>query len=154
MNTIAIVPARFEHIRPLAANMRQADVDEVFASGGQSPAGALSYSIRHSSHAWTGLIDGKPVLMFGIVDANILTGTGVPWLLATPEIETRQREFLKRSIGFRDQLLGRYSVLRNFVDVRNVVSIRWLTWLGFKLLDRVEMRGHEFRLFELRSSDV
>ena len=154
MNKIKIVRARYEHIRPIASAMRQADRDEVFASGGQSPAGALVYSLRHSSYAWTGFVDGKPVMMFGIVDANILTGTGVPWLLGTAAIETNYREFLKTSRGFRDQLLSRYSVLRNFVDVRNVVSVRWLTWLGFKLLDRVEMNGHEFRLFELRAEDV
>jgi hypothetical protein len=50
--------------------------------------------------------------------------------------------------------LRRYPILRNFVDVRNRASIRWLRWLGSTLSDPVEIRGHEFRLFELRSPDV
>lgn len=89
--------------------------------------------------------------MFGIGDLNILAGVGAPWLLGTNELEANARDFLRMSRDFKDQLLRRYSILRNFVDVRNTASIRWLEWLGFSLLDPVEMRGYQFRLFELRA---
>lgn len=148
---IQIIPAQPAHIRTIARRMRQADRDEVFASSGRSPYFALSYSLRKSSHAWTGLIDGRPEVMFGIGDLNILAGVGAPWLLGTNELEANARDFLRMSRDFKDQLLRRYSILRNFVDVRNTASIRWLEWLGFSLLDPVEMRGYQFRLFELRA---
>ncbi|WP_455153310.1 hypothetical protein [Bradyrhizobium cenepequi] len=61
---------------------------------------------------------------------------------------------MRHSVSWRDQLLERYPILRNFVDDRNTVSIRWLRWLGFKLHDPVVIGGHVFRIFELRSSDV
>jgi hypothetical protein len=30
-------------------------------------------------------------------------------------------------------MLADYPVLRNYVDQRNTVSIRWLRWLGFRM---------------------
>ncbi len=97
-------------------------------------------------------MNGVPEIMFGVGDLNILAGVGAPWLLGTDAVEKHGPAFLRRSRNFRDQLLTRYSVLRNFVDDRNTVSIRWLRWLGFTLLDPVEIRGYQFRLFELRAS--
>lgn len=151
---IQIVRARAAHIRTIAERMRQADRDEVWASSRKSPAGALMYSLRKSSVAWTALVDGRPEVMWGVGDINILAGVGAPWLLGTDAVEKHTVTFLRRSTDFRAQLLARYSVLRNFVDDRNTVSIRWLKWLGFKLSDPVEMNGHSFRLFELRADDV
>ncbi|MFZ5692456.1 MAG: hypothetical protein ACOY5F_14500 [Pseudomonadota bacterium] len=134
--------------------MRQADRDEIAAGSGKSPREALAFSLRKSAQAWTAIIDGRPEVMFGVADLNILAGVGAPWLLGTDAIDLHFRQFLRRSVSWRDQLLGRYPVLRNFVDDRNVVSIRWLRWLGFKFSDPIMFRGHPFRAFELRSSDV
>lgn len=151
---IRIVPAKPEHIRTIAKRMRQADRDEVHAASGRSPGSALVYSLRKSTVAYTGLVNGRPEVMFGVGDLNILAGVGAPWLLGTDVIEKNAVAFLRLNVGFLVQLSQRYEVLRNFVDDRNAVSIRWLRWLGFKLFDPVEMRGHQFRLFELRFEDV
>ncbi|QND53460.1 DUF2833 domain-containing protein [Phyllobacterium sp. 628] len=151
---IQIVPARASHVRTVARRMRKADRDEVSAASGRLPADALIYSLRKSSVAWTALIDGVPELMFGVGDLNVLAGVGAPWLLGTDAVEKNYVAFLRGSVDWRDQLLRRYPVMRNFVDVRNQASIRWLRWLGFKLFDPVELRGHEFCLFELRSDNV
>ena len=134
--------------------MRNADRQEVAAASGKTPVQALTFSLRKSSIAYTALIDGRPEVMFGVGDLNILAGVGAPWLLGTDAVEKHYVAFLRGSIDWRDQLLRRYSVLRNFVDDRNRVSIRWLEWLGFRLLDPVDMGGHQFRLFELRNADV
>lgn len=151
---IVIIPARASHIRTIARRMRQADRDEVFASSGRSPASALAFSLRKSSVAWTALIDGRPEVMFGVGDLNVLAGIGAPWLLGTDAVERHYVAFLRGSVDWRRQLLLRYSTLRNFVDDRNAVSIRWLRWLGFTLLDPVDFGGYQFRLFELRAGDV
>ncbi|MDX8537068.1 DUF2833 domain-containing protein [Mesorhizobium abyssinicae] len=151
---IRVIPARAGHIRSIARRMRKADREEVLAASGYTPAAALIFSLRKSSHAWTAMIDGVPEVMFGVGDLNVLAGVGAPWLLGTDAVEKHYVHFLRSSVGFRDQLLRRYAVLKNFVDVRNRASIRWLRWLGFTLSDPVEFRGHEFRLFELRSPDV
>jgi hypothetical protein len=134
--------------------MRQADRDEVFAASKKTPREALEYSLAKSTEAWTVLIDGRPEIMFGVGDINILAGVGAPWLLGTDAVEEHAKVFLRGSITWRNQLLSRYSTLRNFVDARNTASLRWLKWLGFRVLDPVEMGGNQFHLFELRSVDV
>lgn len=151
---IQIVPARAAHIRSIAKRMRKADCDEIAAASGKTPAEALIYSLRKSSFAWTAMINGRPEVMFGIGDLNVLAGVGAPWLLGTDAVERNYVAFLRQSVEFRDQLLRRYPVMRNFVSDDNRASKRWLKWLGFTLSDPVDMRGHPFRLFELRQADV
>lgn len=151
---IRIVPARAAHIRTIARRMRKADADEVLASSGRSPAAAMIYSLRKSSHAWTAMIDGRPEVMFGVGDLNVLAGVGAPWLLGTEAVERHYVAFLRKSVSFRDQLLRRYPVMRNLVDDRNKASKRWLAWLGAVFSDPIEINGYPFRLFELRSADV
>ncbi|WP_183736332.1 hypothetical protein [Rhizobium sp. BK275] len=151
---IAITPARPGHIREIAARMRTADREEVFAASGRSPLSALSFSYRHSSLAWTALFDGRPEVMWGVGDINILTGIGAPWLLGTDAVEENFRAFLRISRDWPAQLLSRYRLIRNFVDARNMVSLRWLEWLGFRLFEPVEINGHPFHLFEMGDADV
>lgn len=151
---IAIIEARPSHIRTIASRMRAADREEVFAASGRCPLSALCFSYRHSSLAWTALFDGRPEVMWGVGDINILTGIGAPWLLGTDAVEKNFRGFLKISRNWPAQLLSRYAVIRNLVDARNTVSLRWLEWLGFRLFEPMEINGHPFRLFEMGTADV
>lgn len=152
MPRIEIIPAAMDHVAPIAERMRPADVAEVLASSGKSPHEALMFSLTGSSQAWTAALDGQPEVMFGVADLNILTGLGAPWLLGTDAVERNYRQFLRRSLSWREQLSERYSVLRNFVDDRNEVSKRWLSWMGFTLFDPIPVgvNGEMFRMFELR----
>lgn len=151
---VRIVPAQACHIRTIARRMRQADRDEVMASSGSTPVKALTGSLRRSARAWTGIIDGRPEVMFGVGDLNVLAGIGAPWLLGTDEVERNFIVFARASKSVRDQLFARYPVLRNFVDDRNTVSIRWLRWLGSTFSEPVDLKGHPFRMFELRADHV
>jgi Type II secretory pathway, pullulanase PulA and related glycosidases len=148
---IEIVPARALHIRTIAKRMRQADRDEVLASSGKTPLEALRYSMRKSAFSWAVLVNGRPEVMFGVCNMSVLTDTGIPWLLGTDAIDRHYVAFLRQSAGCLAQLSARYPILRNFVDDRNVVSIRWLRWLGFTISEPVHLNGHDFRMFELRS---
>lgn len=152
MPRIEIIPAAMDHVAPIAERMRPADVAEVLASSGKSPYEALMFSLTGSAQAWTAALDGQPEVMFGVADLNILTGLGAPWLLGTDAVERNYRQFLRRSLSWREQLSERYSVLRNFVDDRNEVSKRWLSWMGFTLFDPIPVgvNGEMFRMFELR----
>lgn len=153
---IAIVPATEDHIEEIAARMRAADRQEVFAARGVSPHEALEFSLQKSAIARTALVDGKPEVMFGVADLNVLSRVGAPWLLGTDAVEAEYRQFLRRSIDWRGQLLQRYDVLRNLVDERNAVSVRWLKWLGFRFLKAFPVGDDKlpFWLFEMRRGDV
>lgn len=152
MPVVEIIPATIDHIAPIAAKMRPADVAEVMASSGKSPHEALMFSLSGSAMARTALVDGQPEVMFGVADLNVLTLTGAPWLLGSDAVERNYRLFLRQSLSWREQLLQRYDVLRNFVDDRNEVSKRWLAWMGFTLFDPIPVgcNGEMFRMFELR----
>lgn len=154
MAVIEIVPARASHIRRLAAVMRQADRDEVTAATGRDVLPVLSASFRRSSICMVALVDGKAEAIFGAGDLSILTGLGAPWLLGSNEIERHRIEFLRLSVHWRGQLLKRYSMLRNIVDCRNTVAIRWLRWLGFSFSDPFPHRGHDFMMFEMGADRV
>ncbi len=149
---IAIVPAGMDHIATIAARMRDEDVAEVWASSRSKPVEALMHSLENSAQAWTALIDGQPEVMFGVANLNVLGQLGAPWLLGTDAVLTHNRQFLRRSVWWRGKLLEGYETLRNFVHDDNVVSKRWLTWLGFTLYDPMPLGkgGEAFRLFELR----
>lgn len=153
MADIQIVPSRASHLRRLAAVMRQADKDEVMAASGRSPLWCLMQSYRKSAICMTVLIDGEPEMIFGAGDLSVLTGLGAPWLLASDRAVSCRAEFLRGSIRWRDQLLQRYSVLRNIVDCRNKAAIRWLRWLGFRFSEPFRHRDHDFMMFELRAGE-
>lgn len=151
---IEIVPARASHLRYLAANLRQSDLDEIDALSGASALSALSFSYRRASICMVALIDGKPEAIWGAGSLNVLAGSGSPWMVCSDRATDDLRFFLRMSVDWRDQLLSRYSVLRNVVDCRNAKSIRWLKWLGFKFSAPFEARGHDVMIFEMRSKDV
>ena len=132
MSRIAIIPAHVDHVPVLARAMRGADRAEVAALG-HTPAGALELSLRAAAEAWTGTVDDEPAVMFGVADLG--EGIGEPWLLGTERVVRHQVAFLRRNRAYVDRLLmpGRWSTLRNRVDSRNEVSLRWLSWLGFVL---------------------
>lgn len=149
---IAIIPADISHAATIAERMRDEDVAEVWASSRSTPLDAITHSLSQSVEAWTATVDGRPEVIFGVADVNILTAMGAPWLLGTDAVVKHNRQFLRRSIWWREKLFSNYETLRNFVHEDNVVSKRWLEWLGFTLFDPMPIgsSGEKFRLFELR----
>lgn len=145
-----VVPARAIHIRRIARLMRAADQDEVRALG-RTPFGAMALSLRKSKRAWTIIADGRPIAMFGVGDVNILAGVGSPWMLGTDDLPRHATIFLRNCAYWVGQLLEGYTVLRNCVDDRNTLSIRWLKWLGFTIGEPVAFKGQLFRMFEMRA---
>lgn len=153
MQSAHVVPARPIHIRRIARNLRAADRAELAALG-REPLAALALSLRRSKRAWTIMSpDGQPIAMFGVGDVNILAGVGSPWMLGTAEIERHVMIFLRHCPYWVGQLLEDYTVLRNCVDDRNRLSIRWLKWLGFTMSEPVAFKGHLFRMFEMRADE-
>lgn len=132
---IEVVKASKEHIKRLSEHMRKADVDEVFAATGASPRGALVQALALSPAAYTVLMDGVPVCIFGCSRFSALSNVGNPWLLCTREVEAFPNRFLRASRAFVQEWAKRFSRLENHVDSRNELSIRWLKWLGFTILD-------------------
>jgi len=128
---VEIRPATVEDA--LALVLRQADREEVEALTGRDAREALVESVVRSAAAWAGLANGELVCLFGVVPVSLVGVTGIPWLLGSDAVTRYGRPFLRRNRAYLREMLREFPVLRNVVDARNTVSIRWLEWLGFTL---------------------
>jgi hypothetical protein len=122
-----------QSIRFIADNMRDEDVKEVWASNRYTPFEALDSSVEASDFSTVVVIDGVPCSVFGLLVSDILTGTGVPWLLSSSEILKHKSELLRQSPRIISEMLTISPKLNNYVHTENKVSIQWLQWLGFKV---------------------
>lgn len=138
MTKYEVVPATDEHAVALAAVMRKADIDEVWAACRFKPLEALRMSMLVSRDPSTGLADGRPVCMFGVGEfGTIIAPRTQPWLLGAEELPKHARTFLRMNRSYIKRVREQYSVLENYVDARNALAIRWLKWLGFDIKEPV-----------------
>lgn len=153
-----VIKATPYHVVPVALDMRQSDVDEVWASHHLPPMDAVSQSLGASDEAWTVVSpkSGMPFAMFGVKRGSIMGGESTIWLLSTDEIEDWRVTFARRSREYIRDMAERYDVLTNHVDVRNVDSIAWLKWLGAEFDDPSPWgeEGLEFQRFTIRRETI
>ena len=140
----------------VAINMRQADINEVWASSRATPLEALQRSVALSEFACSVYINGEPQVILGLVKCGILSRKGVPWLLGTEHALKHRREFLKQAPIVIEEMLTICSYLFNHVHVENRESVRWLKWLGFELEDPIPHgpHGELFQLFHMGKYNV
>lgn len=133
----------------VAANMRQADRDEVAALR-LNPEEALKGSILFSEVLFTIRRGDEPLGMFGVADR------GAVWMLGTDGIKDIRYTFLRQSSTWVNALHSASPALWNWVDARNELHIRWLKWLGFKFTQARPLgaNGETFRHFYRLSNHV
>lgn len=128
---VEIVQADTRHIKHLAENMRAIDKKEVWAMSQKSPAEALFDSLGKASAGLchTALINDRPALMWGVGPAE--EGAGIPWMLATDDLELVSRRFVRQSREYVEKMQAPFNMLFNYVHAENEISQRWLKWCGF-----------------------
>lgn len=133
--------SELEDVYVLAPKLRKQDINEIEASSGFLPMEALSYSFHSGGESNTIIApDGEVIGMFG-VSPTLDPLVGVPWLLASPRLPEVSKEFIPQSLEWVKQKNEEYPLLFNAVDVRNTVAIRWLRYLGFTFIQRIEEYG-------------
>lgn len=140
-------------LEAVVADARPADVAEMAALGFDFET-ALRASVERSHWTATGILDGRPLCLFGVAPGSLLSGVGVPWMLGTRRMEQRavQLPFLRASRRVVAAMLATYPVLTNVVDARNTLAIGWLRWLGFEFDPApVAVRGQQFHIFRKRA---
>lgn len=148
---IEIREVQKEDIAVLVKNMREHDKQEVNAATRMGIWNAVETSVTMSTYSKTGLVNDELVCMWGVCPISLLSSSGSPWMLGTDLIEKRQRVFLRRSKPWLDDIRKDYRYLENFVDARNVLSVKWLKWLGFEM-DEAEpygIHGEPFHKFTM-----
>lgn len=141
-----VVRESLEHI---AANLRPADLDEVRASLGADfdPFWALFESLEMSTAGWL-IVDqtGLPIGIMGVAP-HAAMGVGIAWLLGTTGMETAAVSVGRQTGQYVAEMNDLYPILWANVDARNELSIRWLEWAGFNMIDADPNFGPERRLF-------
>jgi hypothetical protein len=127
-----IVVADYCHIPIIAANVRDADRQELYDFCQLLPLEAIEQSFDAAAAVWTGMIDDIPMCMFGVTDAVDRPGVGIPWLITTVDIEQYSLTFLKHCRPVVASMKKEFKLLENYVAVNNILAITWLKWLGFK----------------------
>lgn len=134
--------ATSEDIQYVANNLRVADVEEVRAATGMDPRLALPLSAAGREILAAGLChNDRAEILFGVDPWPDTEDVGIIWMLSTPEIYDYPVEFVVRTKELLDKFHERYELLTNFIDARNEKHIKWLSWMGFKKLRRVESFG-------------
>ncbi|GJL37897.1 hypothetical protein TUM17576_47170 [Enterobacter hormaechei] len=135
MLDVKIIPATIEHVPLILPNVRQADIDELYAVSLMSTEDTILLGLRTATLAWSGFANGELVTMFGVSPASMVGGNGTPWLVSTHLVEKYQKTFLRGSRHALQAMLDVYPHLENYVDERNHAAKAWLHWLGFTLED-------------------
>lgn len=113
--------------------MRAADALECKLLSGSSPMEALTKGAKMSHHCSVVVVNDKPCAVVGLVITSMLTGTGVPWLLATDYAVENKRVFINNCKKGVDEMRTVCPNLMNYVHAENRLSIKWLKWMGFTI---------------------
>jgi hypothetical protein len=156
---VLIVDATEAHARALAPRMRPAEVDEVRASGGRAPLGALLAALEISAVARTALFDGEVACMWGVVTlrrSSLVGSVGAAWLLTSDLVERYPKVFWRGCKAELPLLFESWDLLVNAIDARHEKAIRWARRLGFPLAEAEAFgaEGLPFRTFRARKEDL
>ena len=148
---VKFVAPTTKRLRYIADHMRDEDVAEVWASNNHTPWESIDVSMSMTDWAVVIEANGIPLAVLGLRRANMLTGSGVPWLLSSEDALDHKRSFLELTGPVIQEMLDKCPRLVNYVHVENKLSVRWLKWLGFKLDDPVmnPATGAMFRRFHM-----
>lgn len=133
--------ATVEDATHIANNLREADRMECDALLALPPILVLPAAVASGRRVWTfHAHTGEPVGLFG-VDPTHVPEVGTIWMCSTDSINKHKHEFLVQSRPYLWALNDEFPILTNMVDARNTLHHRWLKWLGFAFLQRIEKWG-------------
>lgn len=141
--------AKIDDVSYVGTHMRQEDMEECFAHSGSSPVQSLFECFFTSNPCMTMISrHGNPMGMWGIIKQP--NKSGQVWMLGCKnmlEDSRDKREFLRQSRIELKKLHKEFPVLFNYIDARNTVHLRWLTFMGFTIIRKHETFGYEGRPF-------
>lgn len=144
---LEITPGDHLDVLTLAARLMPADAAELEAAGftvEECLQGVELQALRY---------DGTLVCLFGAVPAG--DGLGVPWMLCTTDLQNVPRHAMalvsaKVAMGWRE----RFTRMVNLVHRHNEQAIRFVRYLGFRVLPEPAGPGGAFYVFEWEKGDV
>lgn len=127
-------------IEAVAANLRNADIEEIHGSTGHRDCLAVIQSgVETSVLLWTIEVDGEPAGLFGVTP--VAENIGTPWMLGTPALERAPKQLTRLGRAYVHLMSDKYATLLNYVDARSLKSVYWLARLGFTVQKQTEPYG-------------
>lgn len=123
------------------------DEQEVRAASGLDSWSALEISRLSSQVCLTVLLRDVPAVMFGVRRDSEEPTLGGVWMLAADSLLDFQWLFLRECRGWLGRAAHGCEITWNVVDCRNRLHIRWLNWMGYKMLRVIPDYGAEKRPF-------
>lgn len=132
----------------IAENLREADRQEIEASSGDYPMGAVFQSWQASTKSWL-ILDrtGLPIGIMGVAPHPTSEGLGMAWMVGTDGVAEEALSIARQTRRYVEEMHEDYPILWNFIDARNELSLKWLEWSGFIIADAHLNFGPEGRLF-------
>lgn len=143
---VKFVKPTHELVQAIAMDMREADVNEIWASDHYTPVTGLMESWKTSEYSSIFMADNEPCLMVGLAVYSTLGGVGIPWLLGSNAMMKHGSQFMRMGPAVIDEMLNICPKLVNYVHKENEVSVRWLKRVGFEF-DEAVPYGVEKELF-------
>ena len=120
----------------VAANMRQEDIEEIYAYSGSNPKSSLIYCYFASQPCMTMVgRKGNIMGMYGVIP--IRKNIGKIWMLGHRTMTSDYKDvraFLRNSPIELDKFKMNYPILYNFVDARNTTHVKWIKYMGFSII--------------------
>ncbi len=134
----------------LVDNIREDDLAEVKAMGGKTVRQCLNETdLENTSWVWEH--DGKVMCIFGVNPVENSDRVGAIWMLATKFFDDHFMIFASACKPILMDILKGFRYVFNYVYVENSKSIKWLSWLGFKIrqAEPIGVNGANFHRFEM-----
>lgn len=134
--------AKIEDAFKLAAHLRTEDLIEIRSFDSKRPPykALVDGLARSTDQRWAiDDLNGEVIAVFGVVP--IIPDVGSVWLLGSGGIKKIQRDFIRHSKFWIDQLHKNHNMLCNQVYAENHVHINWLKWLGFTFIRKIDKHG-------------
>lgn len=135
---ICIEKSTPNHAFELAFNMRSQDMIECALSG-KTPLESLITPFRYKRDGVQiySLLDNNEVIaMFGAVSAVNKPNHASVWLLGSKKIKKYDYWIIKRTKKWVDYVSSKYKFVYNVIPKDNLVTIKWLKWIGFTFSDK------------------
>lgn len=144
---LTIHPLDYDRIAPCMLSLRPADAEELSAAGVEDVLTMMREALPACSWAHEARWHDVPIAVFGV---RPMPGgdVGVPWMLATTELDAASRAAVARaSVRAVARMRSEFHTLTNIVHAANADAIRFVEWLGFHVEHELTGPGYAFRQF-------
>jgi hypothetical protein len=133
--------ATLQHAKLIAGMMRPNDIREIRAGWDMEPAEAMEQALMRTFYARTLFHDLQPLCMYGLAPLSMLAGYAIFFIFPTVAIDQHPIGFCKASRRAMPELFAHCHILTNLIDVSDVAAMKWMAWLGGKIVLPYKERG-------------